>query len=126
MWSDLFSKDQVLVIYYGELKSSPQLFLDQITNFLGIKSIDLDIVENSKRINQTTTPKYFYLAKFFAKIVDFLRKNELHSVVEFGKRLGLKSVYDGGKDKRNYAEERDWLEKQFLEADFLSNGNENR
>ena len=117
IWKDLFSNENVLMVRFNDLKYKPQEFLDKITSFLGLERI---IVEenDSKKVNQSTVPKYIILAKFFAFIAALMREYDFHTLVEFGKKIGLKKVFEGGKKHSNFEYEKEWLKKQFIKQDF--------
>lgn len=117
MWTDLFSNENVLMIRFNDLKHNPQQFLDQITDFIGLERIIVS--ENqSKKINQSTVPKYMILAKLFAFCATLMRKYDLHVALEFGKRLGLKKVFEGGKKHSLSSVDIKFLQTHFIKQDF--------
>lgn len=117
IWEDLFSNENVLMVRFNDLKYKPQEFLDEITCFLGLERII--VKENdSKKVNQSTVPKYRILAKFFAFIATLMRKYDFHTLAEFGKKIGLKKVFEGGKKHSNFEYEKEWLKTQFIKQDF--------
>ena len=117
MWTDLFSIDNVLMVRFNDLLHNPQEFLDKITNFIGLKKIIIS--ENDfKKVNQYTVPKHRALARFLAYSAELLRKFDLHIIINFGKKIGLKRVFDGGDKNRNFFYEKEFLKKQFVEQDF--------
>jgi hypothetical protein len=117
IWEDLFSNENVLMVRFNDLKYKPQEFLDEITSFLGLERII--VKENdSKKVNQSTVPKYRILAKIFAFFAAFMRKYDYHVLAEFGKKIGLKKVFEGGKEHRNFIYEKEWIKTQFVKQDF--------
>ena len=117
IWTDLFSNDNVLMIRFDDLKQKPQQFLDKITNFIGLERII--VLENeSKKVNQSTVPKYRILAKFFAFSATLIRKYDFHAIAEFGKILGIKKVFEGGKKLSISSNDLEYLKTHFNEQDF--------
>ena len=117
MWTDLFSNDSVLMVRFNDLKYKPQQFLDEITSFIGLERIIVS--ENDfKKVNQSTVPKYRILAKLFAFIASLIRKYDFHAVAEFGKKLGLKKVFEGGEKHSISACDLDYLKTYFNKKDF--------
>src|SRR6266851_3992279 len=47
-WQNRFGKQNVLVTFYDDVKADPQEFLDQVTGFIGIRSISLACQRRSK------------------------------------------------------------------------------
>ena len=45
-------------------------------------------------------------------------KDDMHNLAEFGKKIGLKKVFEGGKKHSNFEYEKEWLKKQFVKQDF--------
>lgn len=117
MWTDLFSNENVLMVHFNDLKNKPQEFLDKITSFIGLERIIINETD-SRKVNQSTLPKYRLLAKIFASSASLIRKYDFHAVAEFGKKLGLKKVYAGSKKHRNFTSEKEWLKAQFIKQDF--------
>lgn len=117
MWEDLFSNDNVLMVRFDDLEHNPQEFLDEITNFIGLERIFVS-ENDSKKVNQSTIPKYRFLAKIFAFGAALIRKYDFHALAEFGKKIGLKKVFEGGKEDSNFIYEKEWLKTQFIKKDF--------
>ena len=117
MWTNLFTNENVLMVHFNDLKHKPQQFLDEITCFLGLERII--VKENDlKKVNQSTVPKYRILAKIFAFGAALMRKYDFHIVAEFGKKIGLKKVFEGGKEHSNFIYEKEWVKTQFIKQDF--------
>ena len=117
IWSELFTNDNLLMICFDDLIHDPQKFLDNITKFIGMEKIIVD-GKNNEKTNRSSTPRYWIIAKIFGCLAFLMRKYDFHAVVEVGKRLGFKKVFEGGKVKRDFSQEEEWLRKQFKKKDF--------
>lgn len=60
-----------------------------ITSSIGLERIIVS-ENDSKKVNQSSVPKYRILAKFFAFSATLIRKYDFHAVAEFGKILEIK------------------------------------
>ena len=105
------------MVRFNDLKYKPQQFLDEITSFIGLERIIVSEYD-SKKVNQSTMPKYRILAKFLAFVAGLMRKYDFHTLAEFGKKIGLKKVFEGGKEHSNFIYEKEWLKTQFIKQDF--------
>ncbi len=94
-WLSFFKKDQIKIILMEDIEAKPKETLLEILDFL---SVDTKYIPETleERVNVTGMAKYPVLAKYAAKAVVFFKDNNMHSVVNFGKALGLKKVYEGG------------------------------
>ena len=117
IWTNLFTNENVLMVHFDDLKNKPQQFLDEITGFIGLERIIIS-ENDSKKVNQSTIPKYRILAKFFAFGAALMRKYDFHVVSEFGKKIGLKKVFEGGKKRSVSSSDLEFLKTQFLKQDF--------
>ena len=90
-WISIFGKDNVKILFYELLKDDPQRFVDELCCQLGIKLIKIPAYLND-RVNASRVPVSYTLLKMLSKFKRFLRKNELHGVVNLGKKLGLQKL----------------------------------
>ncbi|GAA5521912.1 sulfotransferase domain-containing protein [Aliifodinibius salicampi] len=97
-WMNQFGKNDVHVLLLDDIKNEPKDTLRKITNLLDIPTISLDNGIDNK-VNPATMPENITIAKYGAILATFLRSKRLHKVVEFGKRLGLKSIFSGREDE---------------------------
>ena len=97
-WEESFGRAQVCYLVQEDIEADPERELDNIFNFLGLKSIQLPD-ELQERYGQGTVPRFQLLATAASRITSALRRKGLHRIVEMGKRLGLKRVYSGGDRK---------------------------
>ncbi|MAX81595.1 MAG: hypothetical protein CL843_15650 [Crocinitomicaceae bacterium] len=117
-WEEKFGKQNVKIMNYKKLVLNPQFYLDEITDFL---ELDKQILSESdtRLINEATTPRFPFLAKIFSTGASTLRKYDLHGLSSFGKKIGLTKIYSGGSSKKDYTEEKKWLNNMFQPEDFL-------
>ncbi len=90
-WISLFGKDNVKILFYELLKEDPQKFVDDLCSKLGVKSIEIPECLNLK-VNESKVPVSYKLSKISKKLAKFLHNSELHGVVSFAKKLGLKKI----------------------------------
>ena len=87
-WRRLFGKDNVRILFYELLKNSPEKFAMQLCQELGIEF--RGIPENlNQRVSEGKMPVNYDLVRVFYQTIRLLRSYELHSLVNFGKSLGL-------------------------------------
>ncbi|MFN8371057.1 MAG: sulfotransferase [Bacteriovoracaceae bacterium] len=73
---ELFPKEQILVIFFDELISSPQLYLSKVLNFLNIEnSIEAKIA--SEVVNPLREPRFMVFLKLCYTIYLILKKYKL-------------------------------------------------
>jgi len=126
-WIDLFGRDNVMLLLHDDIIQEPQRCLLQVTEFLGISASE---VSNPDRVvNSGGTPFSPTLVRTLEIFARSLRSLRMHRIVNFGKKLGLKKLYSGGKalpkltqQQRNFltttfAEDIKWLE-QYLGRDL--------
>ena len=88
MWSNLFGTSNTIVLFNEELEKRPQSFVNKICRHLGVEEMDIPATLN-KKIGDGRTPVNARFVKITKKLVFYLRKLELHSLVNFVKRTGV-------------------------------------
>lgn len=88
MWTNLFGASNTIVLLNEELESRPELFANKICAHLGVEEMEIPAVLN-KKVGRGRTPVNTRLVKSVKKTVSFLRKLELHNIVNFVKRTGV-------------------------------------
>lgn len=96
-WYQYFNPEQIKVVLMEDIASKPTVVLRELLDFIGVDHHYIP-ANLGNQINKTGMPKYPMLAKYAAQIVLKLRDYKLHHLIEMGKSLGLKKVYDGGKE----------------------------
>jgi hypothetical protein len=100
-WQRSFGDDRVLVCLYDDLERSPQKFLDQISDFIGVKRI---VVEGSAiasaRVNTVThAPRSRKLAQNARNARDWMRLHRWHRAVNVLDRAGVwRFCFGGGEE----------------------------
>lgn len=97
-WETAFGQDRVSYVVQEDIETDPQGQLDSICELIGVDTVPLP-EELQGRYEQGTVPRFQWLAAAASRTASALRGAGLHRVVEAGKRLGLKRVYNGG-DRR--------------------------
>lgn len=68
-----FGKDKVLVLFYEELVENPQRYMDRVTEFLGVRKLELDGA-SAKPVNSAAVPRSRRIAFLVKKSAKALRK----------------------------------------------------
>jgi LPS sulfotransferase NodH len=94
-WLELFGREQVLVMFYEDLKTDPDGYLTAVCSFLGIaKPRSTSVV---KRVNESApAARYYHLARLSQAVADWLRSHRAYPVISVAKRLGLRELVFGG------------------------------
>ncbi len=98
-WEARFGRERVLYLIQEDIQKRPSQVLENVCSFLDLNVIPLPQM-GQRRFGASDLPRFPALARLAAKAATELRKRRLHNLVEFGKRLGLKSVYRGGNNNQ--------------------------
>ena len=97
-WQKGFGEQNVLVTFYDDLKANPQGFLDQVTGFIGIRSISL--AETHAATGSINIIKKAPFSPLLARCARELRtrlgSHRLHRSMEFLDRIGVWRFCFGG------------------------------
>lgn len=125
-WEELFEK--VHYVVQDDVIDNPQTVIDHVCQFLEIEPLELH-QEASQKVNAATAPRSPKLVRLMERVSLALRGMRLYPIVELGKKIGLKRLYQGGKAvpglseqqksmlKREFLSDIEWLERR-LERDF--------
>lgn len=94
-WLDVFGKENVHFVFTEDIGSQPQAVLDELLDAFGVETIQLP-EQSKERVNTSSVPRFPSLARVATQVVSKLHDWQLHRVVEWGKRIGLRNVYSGG------------------------------
>lgn len=119
-WQKNFGRENVLVIFYDDLKSNPQGYIDSVCAFLGISPIDLkNSATGAEKVNfmeASRAPRNRRLALAAGRTVSWLREKRLDPLLYLFRRSGLFQLCVGGGEEYGplSKETEDSLRKQFL------------
>ncbi|MEM7452752.1 MAG: sulfotransferase domain-containing protein [Planctomycetota bacterium] len=92
-WEESFG-DRITYLVQEDIQEDPDTVLQFVFQRIGIETVE--VPEQAKeRINTATAPRSLALARVLSFTATTLRSLRLHSLVEYGKKLGLKKVYSG-------------------------------
>jgi hypothetical protein len=96
-WFDLFGRENVLVTSYEELRSSPQTYLNRVTNFVELPRIVLgNDVSVSDDVNAyERAPKNRHLAQNARHFLYWMRDHRAYRTINAAERLGIWSFCFG-------------------------------
>lgn len=100
-WQRSFGKDRVLVCLYDDLEQSPQKFLNEISDFIGAKRINVEGSRlASERVNTVThAPRSRKLAQNARNARDWMRLNRWHRTVDLLEHAGVwRFCFGGGEE----------------------------
>lgn len=80
---DVFSKNQVNIFLFDDLKKNPDRFFHNLFVFLDVKPVKIDI---SKRYNQASIPRY----PLVKKVID---KSQINKIVPYGLKKELRKLF---------------------------------
>jgi Sulfotransferase domain len=97
-WQKCFGKQNVLVTFFDDLKANSQTFLDQVTDFIGIRSIGLvEAHPATEPINSIRQAPFSpHLARHARGLRTWLGSQRLYRTTEFLDRLGVWRLCFGG------------------------------
>ena len=97
-WIKIFGRENILILPIELLSINPINYINQINTFLNI-SIDLGVYKKLDRINYSSQPRSYFLAKSIRKIRKEINMLGMHKIIKIAKKIGLKKlIYEGGKD----------------------------
>ena len=94
-WETLFGKEQVLYITQDDIREQPEVCLSGACQFLNVSNRHL--LEVRSRVNVAAAPIWPGGVWLLESLAKMLRTMHLHRLVNFGKQLGLKRLYQGGR-----------------------------
>jgi len=125
-WINNLGEENLLIFHYSEINRNPKEFYIKLLKKLDLPYYDLDD-SFFKKYGKATNPRFKILAKYFASMASFLRRNDLHFITEIGKKVGFTKIF-GGKTIRPISDqERKYLEQiyqediKFIESEFGKN-----
>lgn len=100
-WELDFSRKQIFYLVQEDIQKNPQAQIEAVCKFLDIKPISLP-EKLQERYGQASVPRYHWLAAAASRVASTLRRAGMYRLVEGGKKLGLKKVYQGGDSSKLY------------------------
>jgi len=100
-WQKGFGMQNVLVTFYDDLKANPQSFFDQVTGFIGIRSIRLaEVRAAAEPINSIRQAPFSpLLARCARELRKWLGSHRLYRAMEFLDRIGVwRFCFGGGEE----------------------------
>lgn len=100
-WFELYGRDRVKVLFYNELRSDPQRYIDRVCDFLEIERIDLAEVKplGSKVNSYDRAPRNPRLARRARHWRTFLRNHDFYRTQNFLKDIGF-WAFCGGRGQK--------------------------
>jgi Sulfotransferase domain len=97
-WQDAFGESRVLILFYDDLKSNPQGYLDAACSFIGIPKIDLNQTRiGARKTNEVKRlPRSRHLALASSLVVKQLRSHRFDLILDVWRRSGLRDMCTGG------------------------------
>jgi hypothetical protein len=100
-WRRRIGSSNVLVVFYDDLVSDPQNYINEITEFAGIRRFALD----ERRLNRVhssdsmSNPRFPYLTAFAAETADWLKEHHFERFVAAVKSSKASAMLLGGGDR---------------------------
>jgi len=90
-WFETFGRENVLITMYDELRTQPQSYLDQVTDFMGIERIALsarpEIGDDVHSFDRA--PKYRRLARRATRVMYWFKVRQAYGAINFLDRWGV-------------------------------------
>ncbi len=124
IWDVVFH-GQMIFLFQEDVRSNPQHVIDEVCKYLGIDELLIPEAARSPVNQVNNAPRSRTAAKVLSSSATLLRSLRLHRWIALGKKLGLTSVYRGGRvippmDRptfdfllANFDKDIAWLEKKF-------------
>ncbi|MBX3504007.1 MAG: sulfotransferase [Parvibaculum sp.] len=111
-WQDDFGSENVLLLDNDRIATDPEGAIAAVFDFLGAGRVPLP-EERREKFGEGKVPRFRFLAKTATALALAMRRAGLDRLVEAGKAMGLKKVFDGGDLTRLHAspDERALLER---------------
>lgn len=90
-WRNLFGTDNVKILLFDDLKNAPQLFLDQVCDFIGLPPIPLETVDiGTSDVNAyKKKPRSRRLSRRVGKLMDWMHERRFYRTMELLERSGI-------------------------------------
>lgn len=90
-WQATFGVSRVLVLFYEDLSSNPQGYLDAVCDFIGARRIALDRskVGSEKVYSMPSAPRSNAIARRTVEAVDWASRHGARPLIELGQRTAL-------------------------------------
>ena len=90
-WQATFGKSRVLVLFYEDLSSNPQGYLDTVCDFIGARRIDLDRskVGSAKVYSAPGAARSNPIARHTVEAVDWVSRHGARPLIQLGQRTAL-------------------------------------
>lgn len=97
-WQNAFGADQILATVYDDLCDAPQLYLDSVTDFIGVRRFTLSAaqVQRVYASEGMTHPRSYHGTRSATAIADWLKGQQLHGVFAAVKNSSLRKLFLGG------------------------------
>lgn len=93
-WQETFGKSRVLVLFYEDLSSNPQGYLDTVCDFVGARRIALDrsSVGGAKVYSAPGAARSNPIAHLTVETIDWLSRHGARPLIQLGQRTALWKV----------------------------------
>ncbi len=90
-WQATFGKSRVLVLFYEDLSSNPQGYLDSVCDFVGARRIDLDRsrIGSAKVYSAPGAARSNAIARRTVETVDWISRHGARPLIQLGQRTAL-------------------------------------
>lgn len=97
-WQRAFPAKQMLITIYEDMRNDPQLFVERVANFVGIRDVALQdaqlrIVHSSERL---TEPRWFLATRTATAFADWCKARRLDNIVASVRESSVIKLFLGG------------------------------
>jgi len=108
-----FDREKILVLFYEDMKSDHQAYLDSIYEFLDIEKY---YPENmTEKVNYARKPKNQLIENIISKFASFLRRGGMIKIKSQLKKIGIVKIVDKIRKINTSDTQQDKMPKEFIE-----------
>ena len=101
-WINTFGKENTSILMFDDLVSSPALFVKDLCDIVRIDYVPPSKYLRNTKINTFSVPSSILLAIIGRRIGGFLRSHRFYWLLELSKKLGMKGLFFGKKNKKGF------------------------
>jgi hypothetical protein len=97
-WQKAVGKDQILSVFYDDLRDNPQTFLDIVVDFIGVSRFELTpLQKQGVHTSETMThPRNYHRTRSATTMADWFKARRLDRVVAAVRNSPLRKLFLGG------------------------------
>lgn len=96
-WQQALGKNQILVTFYQDMQSKPQVYLDAMSDFAGLPRVSIGAHAHKVHASENMThPRWYQWTRGATGLADWLKAHQMDELVTRVKRTRLTRIFLGG------------------------------